>query len=82
MLLGRYWNEILVWIDLVLVCCFGVEYRFLSICIPAYNRREWLRRALVSAIAKGADYQDGVEIVVSGDSAIAECREIMRSMGR
>ena len=46
----------------------------LSIAIPAYNRPKWLKRALESIIAGNDKELNEVEIIISDDSTIPECR--------
>lgn len=48
----------------------------LTIAIPAYNRPQWLRRSLRSIVSCPAAIQSQVEVIVSDDSTIAECREV------
>lgn len=45
----------------------------LSICIPAYNRPEWLKRAITSITAVNPQFSQEVEIIVSDDSSDATC---------
>ncbi|MGD1853118.1 MAG: glycosyltransferase family 2 protein [Leptolyngbyaceae cyanobacterium] len=46
----------------------------LSICIPAYNRPIWLKRALLSILTTASQQQPNIEIVVSDDSTIPDCK--------
>ena len=48
----------------------------LTIAIPAYNRPEWFKRALLSILNMPFANQKSIEIVVSDDSTIADCQEI------
>jgi glycosyltransferase involved in cell wall biosynthesis len=48
----------------------------LSICIPAYNRPKWFRRALESIISSNVSSAQDVEIIISDDSLVDECRQI------
>lgn len=52
----------------------------LSICIPAYNRPKWLRRAILSVLETPTDRQSQIEIVVSDDSTRTNCRELIRKL--
>lgn len=58
----------------------NLTYPLLSICIPAYNRPEWLRRAIESIFLTSEALQARVEIVVSDDSTIAECGQISHQL--
>ena len=49
----------------------------LSICIPAYNRPEWLKRALLSILTTPVAQQPQVELIVSDDSTIPTCKQIV-----
>lgn len=49
----------------------------LSICIPAYNRPVWLKRAIKSILTTPTVMQPQVEIVVSDDSTIPECKKVV-----
>lgn len=42
----------------------------LSICIPAYNRPVWIRRALLSLLDTAPEIQNQVEVIISDDSTI------------
>lgn len=48
----------------------------LTIAIPAYNRPDWFQRALLSILSTPLAEQKFIEIVVSDDSTIADCRLI------
>jgi glycosyltransferase involved in cell wall biosynthesis len=48
----------------------------LSICIPAYNRPKWFKRALESIILGNVSSAQDVEIIISDDSLVDECRQI------
>jgi len=48
----------------------------LTIAIPAYNRPDWFKRALLSILSTPLAEQKFIEIVVSDDSTIADCRLI------
>jgi glycosyltransferase involved in cell wall biosynthesis len=48
----------------------------LSICIPAYNRPKWFKRALESIIFGNVSSAQDVEIIISDDSLVDECRRI------
>ena len=52
----------------------------LSICIPAYNRPVWLKRAILSTLKSSITQQSQVEIVVSDDSTILSCRELVNEL--
>ncbi|GBF79196.1 glycosyltransferase family 2 protein [Aphanothece sacrum] len=52
----------------------------LSICIPAYNRPEWLKRALISIMKVNAEFYQEVEIIVSDDSSDPSCGEIAQTI--
>jgi len=52
----------------------------LSICIPAYNRPKWLRRAILSILKTPATQQVKVEIVVSDDSTITGCKQLVEQL--
>ncbi|NEZ60315.1 glycosyltransferase family 2 protein [Leptolyngbyaceae cyanobacterium CCMR0081] len=49
----------------------------LSICIPAYNRPEWLKRAILSILTTPIEQQHQVELIVSDDSTIPACKQIV-----
>jgi glycosyltransferase involved in cell wall biosynthesis len=49
----------------------------LSICIPAYNRPQWLARALQSIIQHQAETA-AIEIVVTDDSTDPECEQVVQ----
>ncbi|MDV3350383.1 glycosyltransferase family 2 protein [Leptothoe sp. LEGE 181152] len=49
----------------------------LSICIPAYNRPEWLKRAILSILTTPIEQQPQVELIVSDDSTIPACKQIV-----
>ena len=48
----------------------------LSICIPAYNRPLWFRRALASIVRGNEKYAESLEVVITDDSRSRECKEI------
>jgi glycosyltransferase involved in cell wall biosynthesis len=48
----------------------------LSICIPAYNRPQWFKRALESIILTNVSCDRDLEIIVSDDSNNDECHHI------
>ncbi len=48
----------------------------LSICIPAYNRPIWFRRALQSIVKGSEQYSSSIEIIVADDSDGHECERI------
>ena len=48
----------------------------LTIAIPAYNRPEWFKRALLSILNMPFANQKSIEIVVSDDSTIVDCKGI------
>ena len=52
----------------------------LSICIPAYNRPLWFRRALESIVIGNEQFAPFIEIVITDDSAIPECEEIAKQV--
>lgn len=52
----------------------------LSICIPAYNRPEWLHRALDSVVDQVGMETDTVEIIVSDDSTNDACGKVAQSI--
>ncbi|AFY59736.1 glycosyltransferase [Synechococcus sp. PCC 6312] len=52
----------------------------LSICIPAYNRPDWLRRNLDSIISKNQDYSNQLEIIITDDSTTLACQDIVDSV--
>lgn len=45
-----------------------------SICIPAYNRPQWLKRALESITEQ--NNINGVEIIVADDSSDGKCHQV------
>ena len=49
----------------------------LSICIPAYNRPEWLRRAMCSILTTSIEKQSQIELIVSDDSTIPACKQVV-----
>lgn len=49
----------------------------LSICIPAYNRPEWLKRAVSSILTMSVAQQSQVEIIVSDDSTVPDCQRVV-----
>lgn len=52
----------------------------LSICIPAYNRPEWLKRALLSILTTPITQQPQIELIVSDDSTIHTCKQIVNDL--
>ncbi len=52
----------------------------LSICIPAYNRPLWFRRALDSIVVGNELYAPSIEIIVTDDSDSRECEEIIKEV--
>ncbi len=52
----------------------------LSICIPAYNRPEWLKRALTSITTINPAFCQEVEIIVSDDSSDSVCGKIAQAI--
>jgi glycosyltransferase involved in cell wall biosynthesis len=50
----------------------------LSICVPAYNRPDWLRRAIASILVSGIT--EGIEIIVSDDSTDERCGQVVRGV--
>ncbi len=52
----------------------------LSICIPAYNRPNWLRRALESIMLTNSDIQEAIEIIVTDDSSDSKCGEVAQEI--
>ena len=52
----------------------------LSICIPAYNRPEWLERAIASILTTSLTEQAQIEIIISDDSTIPECGQISHKL--
>jgi len=52
----------------------------LSICIPAYNRPKWLRRAILSVLETSTDQQSQIEIVVSDDSTGTRCQGLVSEL--
>ena len=48
----------------------------LSICIPAYNRPKWLKRAILSILTTPVEQQTQVELVISDDSTIPDCKNV------
>lgn len=55
-------------------------FPLLSVCIPAYNRPEWLERALGSIITVNSQLCQDIEIIVTDDSSEAICGEIAQKM--
>lgn len=47
-----------------------------SICIPAYNRPQWFKRALESIIVTNTSCEKDLEIIISDDSSTDSCRSI------
>jgi glycosyltransferase involved in cell wall biosynthesis len=52
----------------------------LSICIPAYNRPQWLKRALTSITTVNHEFSQEVEIIVSDDSSDPICGQIAQDI--
>lgn len=52
----------------------------LSICIPAYNRPQWLQRALLSIDLDNPIVQETVEIIISDDSTNPTCFNIVHQV--
>lgn len=52
----------------------------LSICIPAYNRPEWLWRNITSIIDGNDQYSKQLEIMITDDSTTLECQEVTYSL--
>ncbi|MGB7249285.1 MAG: glycosyltransferase [Phormidesmis sp.] len=52
----------------------------LSICIPAYNRPVWLKRALLSILNTSSDQQPQIEVIVSDDSTIPDCQQLVNNL--
>lgn len=52
----------------------------LSICIPAYNRPAWLKRAVSSILATPTNQQPQVEIIVSDDSTTSDCQKVVHEL--
>ena len=48
----------------------------LSICIPAYNRPDWLKRAITSITVANSEVWQDIEIIVSDDSSDPACAEV------
>lgn len=46
----------------------------LSICIPAYNRPQWLKRALKSIISQ--EILEEIEIIITDDSSDEKCHQV------
>lgn len=51
----------------------------LTIAIPAYNRPEWFKRALLSILKMPLADQKFIEVVVSDDSTITDCKFIFET---
>ncbi|MGH2413299.1 MAG: glycosyltransferase family 2 protein [Microcystaceae cyanobacterium] len=51
----------------------------LSICIPAYNRPDWLKRALTSITVANSEVWQ-IEIIVSDDSSNPACAEVAQEI--
>jgi len=56
------------------------ENTLLSICIPAYNRPLWFRRALSSIVAGNEKYAASIEIIITDDSDNRECEKIAQEV--
>jgi glycosyltransferase involved in cell wall biosynthesis len=52
----------------------------LSICIPAYNRPQWLKRALTSITTVNSEFCQDIEIIVSDDSSDPTCAQIAQEI--
>lgn len=52
----------------------------LSICIPAYNRPQWIKRAILSVISAAETEQLQTEIIISDDSTTMDCRHIVHEL--
>lgn len=52
----------------------------LSICIPAYNRPEWLWQNITSIIDKNQDYAAQLEIIITDDSTDFDCQDVTHSL--
>ena len=52
----------------------------ISICIPAYNRPNWLKRALLSITTNNNDFYQKIEIIVSDDSTDINCEKIAQEI--
>ena len=50
----------------------------LSVCIPAYNRPEWLKRALLSIISQ--QVTEEIEIIISDDSTNSQSHEVVKDL--
>jgi glycosyltransferase involved in cell wall biosynthesis len=50
----------------------------LSICIPAYNRPDWLKRGINSIISQGIVEQ--IEIIISDDSTDERCKKVVQEL--
>jgi len=49
----------------------------ISVCIPAYNRPNWLKRAILSIITQ--QVIEGIEIIISDDSTDPQCQQIVKN---
>lgn len=56
------------------------SFPLLSICIPAYNRPQWLKRALTSITMVDSELSQEIEIIVSDDSSDATCGQIAQEI--
>lgn len=54
----------------------------LSICIPTYNRLNWLKRALTSITIANSEVSQDIEIIVSDDSSDIACAEVVQEVLR
>ena len=52
----------------------------LSVCIPAYNRPEWLKRSILSILSISKSFQQQVEIIISDDSTTSECQTVVHDL--
>lgn len=52
----------------------------LSICIPAYNRPTYLKRAIESIFTTPIVQQTQIEIIISDDSTTPQCRSVVESL--
>jgi glycosyltransferase involved in cell wall biosynthesis len=58
------------------------SFPLLSICVPTYNRPEWLKRALVSITTVRPELCQEIEIIVSDDSSDSSSGEIAQTLLR
>ena len=57
-----------------------VQKLSLSICIPAYNRPTYLKRAIKSILTTPIAQQAQIEIIISDDSTTFKCREVVEAL--